>query len=383
MAAARGREVGDLSEQLFRTPHRFDFFQAVRLLERLAYLVKAGAGKQNAFESSPLAFGGFVGQDNPPELDAVRVRSQPSLSFPASAIVQMRPLRDRANADAAVTALDPLVKSETLAELVVSFLGLTGPSGVLPYHYTALLLRRIRSKDFALRDFLDLFHHRAIALFYRSWVKYRLPFAYERSRFDPQIREDPITWAVYCLAGMGTRGLRGRLDVDDVAFISYSGHFTHLQRSACVLESMLADYFGLPIRVLQFQGQWLRLGDDQTVMPGPTNPRGLNNELGINMVVGERVWDIQSKFRIQVGPLTYSQFKDFMPSGDGLQPLCQLTRTFVGPEFDFDVQLLLRAEEVPNSQIGRTETRLGWNSWSRFGDVTLVADDAIFSLNRI
>ena len=381
MASARGRQMGDLSERLFRTPHRLDFFQAVRLLERLAYLGKTG-GERGALRSSPVAFGGFVGHDNPPEQEAVRFRSQPSLSFPASAIVQVRPLRGKDVVDAAAVP-EPLGKSEPLVEMVVSFLGLTGPSGVLPYHYTALLLRRIRSKDFSLRDFLDLFHHRAIALFYRSWVKYRLPFAYERFRLDPRIREDPITWGIYCFAGMGTRGLRGRMDVDDVAFIHYSGHFTHVQRLAGVLESMLADYFDLPIRVLQFQGQWLRLGDDQTAMPGRAHPKGLNNELGINLVIGERVWNIQSKFRIQLGPLTYAQFKGFLPSGDALRPLCQLARTFVGPEFDFDVQLLLRAEEVPMSQLGQSETRLGWNSWSRIRGFTRVAEDAIFSLNQI
>jgi type VI secretion system protein ImpH len=382
MATPPGREMGDLSERLFQTPFRFDFFQAVRLLERLAHFIKGG-GEQGALNSTPQAFGGLVGQDNLPEQEAVRFRSQPSLSFPASAIVQMRPLRGGDKIDAPAANADSPAKPETLVEMVVSFLGITGPSGVLPHHYTAMLLRRIRAKDFSLRDFLDLFHHRAISLFYRSWVKYRLPFAYERSRLDPQTQQDLITWGIYCVAGMGTRGLRGRLDVDDVAFLYYSGHFAHLQRSASVLESLLTDYFDMPIRVLQLQGQWLLLGDDQTVMPGPAHPGGLNNQLGVNLVVGERVWNVQSKFRIQLGPLTYAQFKRFMPSGDALRPLCQLTRSFVGPEFDFDVQLLLRAEEVPQSQVGPQETCLGWNSWSRTQDFTHVAEDAVFSLDQI
>src|SRR5262249_10363085 len=183
-------------------------------------------------------------------------------------------------------------------EMVVAFLGLTGPLGVLPQHYTALLLRRIRARDYALRDFLDLFNHRTISLFYRAWEKYRLPFAYERTQLDRGRGEvDLCSLCLYCLAGMGTGGLRGRLDIPDEAFLFYSGHFAHWPRSASALGSMLEDYFEIPIQILQAQGQWLNLGKaDISLMPGPAFPRGRHNQLGVDMVVGERVWDVQGKF---------------------------------------------------------------------------------------
>jgi hypothetical protein len=52
--------------------------------------------------------------------------------------------------------------------MVISFLGLTGPQGVLPQHYTQLLIDRVRRKDFALRDYFDIFHHRMVSLFLPS-----------------------------------------------------------------------------------------------------------------------------------------------------------------------------------------------------------------------
>jgi len=361
MATARGREGSGLSGQLFREPFVFDFYQAVRLLERLAW---ADARFRNF----------LIGEDHP-ESEAVRFRSQPSLSFPPNAIIQIRPQAPDAGSPS---------KPTPLAEMVVSFMGVTGPTGVLPYHYTALLLRRIRDKDFSLRDFFDLFHHRAISLFYRAGVKYRLPFVYERSKIDPrpaEEKEDRITWALYCLTGMGTRGLRGRMEFADQALLFYSGHFAHFPRSASVLENLLADYFGLAVRVLQLQGQWLQLDpSEQAIMPSLANRLGQNNQLGVSMVVGDRVWDIQSKFRIQVGPLTYAQFRRFLPDGDALRPLCQLARTYVGLEFDFDVQLLLKPEEVPASKAGGRLSRLGWNTWSRTGDFRSAVDDAVFAL---
>ena len=151
--------------------------------------------------------------------------------------------------------------------MVVTFLGLTGPSGVLPRHYTELLLQRIREKDFSLRDFLDLFNHRLISLFYRAWEKYRLPIGYERSQLDdPDEQPDPVTRGLYCLVGLGTAGLRGRLDVDDEAFLYYSGHFAHFPRSASALECLLADYLEMPVRVQQCQGQWLALEPDDQAL---------------------------------------------------------------------------------------------------------------------
>jgi type VI secretion system protein ImpH len=51
-----------------------------------------------------------------------------------------------------------------------------GPSGVLPYNYTELVIDRLRNKDRALAEFLDIFHHRMISLFYQAWEKYRFPW---------------------------------------------------------------------------------------------------------------------------------------------------------------------------------------------------------------
>jgi type VI secretion system protein ImpH len=337
---------------LFDDPYGFNFFQAVRILERLACA--------------------RLGYDQP-DREPLRFRSQPSLSFPPSAIAAVRPL-----ADAERSKLLPL------AEMVVTFMGVTGPSGVLPYHYTALLLRRIRDKDFSLRDFLDLFHHRAISFFYNAWTKYRLPIVYERTQDDLPGAEDRITWGLYCLIGLGTAALRGRLEVDDEALLFYGGHFAHSPRSAIVLEAILGDYFGLPVQILQMQGQWLQLpAGEQAVMPSLAQPNGLNNQVGVSLVVGDRVWDVQSKFRVRLGPLTYAQFQRFLPGDNGLKPLCHLTRTYVGPDLDFDVQLILRAEEVPASQMGRGQSNLGWTTWMRTRRFSRPADDAVFRIDEV
>lgn len=369
MVPTSGRNRPPLNRQLRQEAYRFDFFQAVRLLERMA-------AEQSGRDPDRRRYA--VGYDHSPRREAVRFRARASHSFPAGPISEIRPPVGPSLAQAGPGP----------PEMIVAFMGLTGPNGVLPQHYTSLLIERIRQKDFALRDFLDLFNHRVISLFYRAWEKYRFPIVYEQSESaEARGRGDLFTQCLYSLLGLGTGGLRGRMEFDDEAFLYYAGYFAHYPRAAAPLQSMLADYFELPVELKQFQGEWLYLGqEDQSSLPCPRWPQGLNTQLGVRALIGERVWDVEGKFRVRLGPLSYAQFRRFVPSGDALRPLCQMIRCYVGPQFDFDVQPVLCAAEVPWCRLGGDgpdAARLGWNTWIRSGDFDHDVSDAIFSLEGL
>jgi type VI secretion system protein ImpH len=375
-----------VSDRLFGEAHRFDFFQAVRLLHRLA----AGPSGADAPARRP------VGRDSAPREEAVRFRAFASHSFPTGAVSEIRRCPSPAGA-----------ARDGLPEMVTSFFGLTGPQGVLPQHYTTLLIERIRAKDYALRDLLDLFHHRAVSLFYRAWEKDRFAFAYEagQMRGAERAEEDLFTSCLYCLLGLGTAGVRRRAEFDDEATLFYAGHFAHWPRSAVALEAILNDYFALPMAVNQFQGQWLTMAvEDRSSLPAPRRPEGQYARLGMDAVAGERIWDVEGKFRLRVGPLHYAEFRRLMPDGDMLLPLCQMARLYVGPHLELDVQLVLKGREAPWSRLGGeggrssssapptpTEeggekkscvpfsgSRLGWNAWVRSGEFGQDVSDAIF-----
>lgn len=383
MASSSGRASALVAEQLLREAYRFDFFQAVRHLERMAqesprtHPYAAHEIHESDINSSDESQRARVGHDGPAGLESVRFRALASLSFPSGSIASVKPS----------TQLVGQEGWHAPPEMFVAFMGLTGPSGVLPQHYTSLVIERshVKNKDHTLRDFLDLFNHRAISLFYRAWEKYRFAFNYERARRDGS--EDLFSTCLYCLVGMGTKGLRDRLEFDDEALVYYAGHFAHHPRSASALEQVLEDYFELPVAIEQFIGQWLSLEiPEQTCFPGLRHPAGMNCLLGENAIVGERAWDVQSKFRIKLGPLTYRQFQGFMPIGNALRPLCQLARLYCGQEFDFEVQAVLRAKEVPWCQLGASDavgSRLGWNTWVRCDDLTHDASQAIFRLDAV
>ena len=343
MAAESRRTDPSLEQVLFQEGYRFEFFQAVRILERL-YRARLP-----------------VGRDSIPSREVVRFHSLLSLAFPASAI------HDVASSD----------NGEKPPEMIVAFMGLFGLTGVLPRHYTELLLERVRYRDFALRDFLDIFNHRMISLFYRAWEKYRFPVAYERSRLSGGKDYDAFSLSLFHLVGMGTEGLRDRLESGDGAFLYYSGLAAQQPRSASALEVMLGDYFGVPVTVNQFLGAWLRLDDENRTRLGAN---GANNLLGTTAIVGSKWWDQQSAFRVVLGPLSFKQFREFLPSEKGFRSLVELTRFFSGLTLDFDVQLVLKAAEVPSCRLtrpGPAAVRLGWSSWLKTREFSHNATDAL------
>jgi type VI secretion system protein ImpH len=348
MAPPGGRESVDLRAELLGEPWKFGFFQAVRLLERFA---REGGGR----------FSASVGRDRP-EAEAVLFRGSPTLAFQPSAVQDARASRS-----------GPF-------ELTVNMFGLVGASGALPHHYTSLIIQRLRDKDESLRRFLDLFLHRLASLFHRAWEKYRLPFAYERFRSESGLGDDPVTWGLYCLAGMGTGGLRGRLDLPDELVLFHVGHFSHAPRNAASLEAILREYFQLPLVVEQMSPRWLSLDRDDRSSLGRSN-HGMKG----GIIVGRRVRDLQGKFRIRVGPLRLEEFRRLMPGGDILGPMWQLTRLYVGPDLDFDVLPILRKEDVPGTQLRASaapaqRARLGYNTWAKTRTPARDAEDAVFRL---
>ena len=296
-----------------------------------------------------------LGRNLRPGEEAIRFRAEASEAFPACEIADIF-LDDDLDDD-----LDDGKKSVPILD--ASFFGLYGPSGVLPQHYTQLVIDRIRKKDTGLRDFLDIFNHRLISLFYRAWEKNHFPIAYETA--NQANVTDLVTECLRNLVGFGNSGVRNRMQVSDNAWLHYSGLKALSGPRPDAVEGMISDHFKVPSSVSSFQGEWLRIPLEEQTSLGLTQLGDTkNNALGVDTIAGQRTWGVEHRFRVEVGPLRLDQFNRFVPNGASLVPLAQMIRTVVGPQFDFDVQVTLHKLDVVGTKLGaESSSRLGWNSW--------------------
>lgn len=362
MATARRRKKLTVIDSLFNNPSDFDFFQAVRLLE-----IFARKDEQAWDETANKP----IGYDHPAALEAIRFRMHQSLKFPDKEIVTL---------DSRLTTYNKQERAQFL--LSVSLMGLTGASGVLPYHYTELILQRYRFKDFSLGHFLDMFNHRTLSIYYRAANKYRFPSHFEQQDLarqnDTQIlqtsfpRADLFTESLRSIAGLNApRALRGLTHLND-NILRYTAYFAQRPRSSGNLGRMLADYFELPVNIDSFKAQWQEIVPDMlTRLPGKEVPLGQNVQLGQNAMLGHRIWSAQSKFQINIGPLNYKQYQSLAPGSQKLKALHSLIRLYVGIELDYDIMLSVPAGEMPVARMDPKATnpiQLGWNTFMQTRD---------------
>ena len=309
------KKESSVEDWLYAEPWRFEFYQAVRLLESFHPRALLTAGNQRL------------------DLIPVRFRSRVSFDFPASEVHEIQ-------------------RNSGTPEITVNFLGLAGALGPLPAAYSEMVLAAAAKKDHAASDFLDIFNNRLIGLFYRARQAH-FPALTARS---PQ--EGAIAGYLFSLIGLGLPAMRSMLGIPARSLLHYTGLLARLPRTVAGLERILADYFAVPVRVKQFIGGWRPLDRSQWTTLGA---KGSNQILAAGVVLGTRVWDDSKSVSIVLGPLSLQVFREFLPGGWRHKALAALARFYLDGRHDAEARLLLNQAEVPRTAIGHS--RLGFTSW--------------------
>ncbi|MCZ6837328.1 MAG: type VI secretion system baseplate subunit TssG [Planctomycetota bacterium] len=308
-----------LIERLEATPYRFDFYSVARRFECMN-------------PDMPR-----LGRAPKPDQDPIRFGQEPSLAFPPAALSTFK--KNTASGK---------------PKLLVNFMGLLGPNGPMPLHITQYIRDRLHNaKDPTIASFLDIFHHRAMSLFYRAWADCQP--AVSRDRAD----DDRLADYISSLIGLGFDSQKNRDLVDDDAKRYYAGRLSLQTHNAEGLEAILNDYFDVDVRIEQFIGHWVELPPEYRCQLGVSPETGT---LGQSTLVGTRYWDVSQKFRIVLGPMSIEKYQRFLPINQSFKRLRDWVRNYIGLHLKWDVQMILLPRQVPPLQLGQSG-RLGWTTW--------------------
>jgi type VI secretion system protein ImpH len=287
-----------------------------------------------------------LGESRRPREDKVRLTQEAELSFPPSSIGSFD--------------LGRKGKPDTLTN---RFFGLFGPQGPLPLHLTEFARNRARNhRDGTFIAFGNRLTHRIMSLFYRAWASGQPAPSFDRRGFDPVERK------VAAIAGYLGDGLRDRDAFPDLAKRHFSGLLSQGPKNAGGLISILTVFFDTKVEIEQFVGCWLELEPgDRWKLGGPSG-------LGQGTSIGNQVWTRGAKFRLKIGPLSLTDYKRLLPDSPSQRRLTAIVKAYVGPALDFDINLILKADEVPAAVMGES-TQLGQISWMGSDQRSQDADD--------
>lgn len=351
MPATQRQFKPSVATRLLAEPYRFDFFQAVRVLE--LWLKSQGQGGDQAIANH------------------VRFENSTSLSFPPSDIESL----------SSVQHSSPEHPDQVKRfHLTPSFMGFLGPNGTLPRHYSERLVsHQLYKRDHGPRAFLDTYSNRAVALFYAAWKKHRLELEFESKGRDGFL---PLLMA---LGGLGHTSRRERLNFDaqgvhDETLAYYTAALRQRPMSGVYLQSVLNEHFGVAIKVKQFIGKWYYLPPENQTRLGQANAT-----LGATALSGHRVWQRDLCIAVQIGPLRKKDFEEFLPQQPAARALEQMLKILVGVTLEFEIQLILHADDVQGCDLRtqRTSGRLGLDTFVATQKVRQHRHDVRYTMNAM
>ncbi|MEZ5978992.1 MAG: type VI secretion system baseplate subunit TssG [Planctomycetota bacterium] len=354
MAPSERKPDPPLIRRLLRDPGAFDFFRAVQVLELHLARTRGRGGVRR------------VGGDHSSVDTGIGFDAEPTLAFAERQIAR-------------VVAAEQGRLPRPEYELFVNFMGLVGPAGTLPRHYTETVRRRLQARDTSLRDYVAIFDDRALALFYRAWRKYRLAV-----EFPPQGATerdvDPITSVFLGLTGLLPLGRGARVGSEQLVEVHHAGLFSDRRRSADGLRALVRGLLRCEVRVEQFVGQWIELDPSAWTRLGGIGG-GQCSQLGESAVLGTRAWSVDARIRIVAGPLSRERFRQLWPGGKAARVLSRSVASYVGPLVDFDFEWRLEPEAPTPARLGG-EQQLGRDAWLGWSDAGS-PDTAIFAPSSV
>jgi type VI secretion system protein ImpH len=290
-----------------------------------------------------------LGTASPAE-EGVRFRHDPSLTFSTSDVSEVRRRElppDPENFSA---------QQQELVEITTTFLGLTGAVSPLPSYFAEEVAQDPESRQ---RDFLDIFHHRLVSLFFRAVARYDIPNTRRSDGADAWSRR------LLALAGFDAEATDAqRFGLPSWRILRLAPLLAERELTAQALQTALSDMLSDllesgRVEVEQFVGAWGEVAADQLTRLGQQA-----HALGRDFFLGRRVFDRANNYRIVVGPLSAAEYPRFSEGSDALRQISSMVASIASAPLDYEVWLLLSPDATPSLQLSsRGRSRLARNAW--------------------
>lgn len=275
--------------------------------------------------------------------------------------------------------------------LTQNAVGLLGPNGPMPAAWSHQVRGlpsggKVQARQSFL-GFLNLVQRRQLSLLYRAWSDALPVTAWDTGG----ARQHPIEQRLSALAGLA----HAQLETQDAVPAGFKKAFAvtlrRQVRSPGPLAAMLSKYLGHEVSVREFSARWLeipaeertrlgvrctRLGVWSEKVADPLSPEPVwRHSAGEEAVLGQRTWDCSTRFDLIVGPVDLSTYMQLLPGRPLHEELRDLVALYMGPEWDWRLIPVLKAEQVPRGDLGRPPAHLGWTQWLGRRQAGLPADD--------
>ncbi len=202
-----------------------------------------------------------------------------------------------------------------------------------------------------LQNFLDIFNNRFYWLYYQSWKKYRFYL------FLNNEKNNKIAERINSFTGRGLFARKNENIIHDLALLKFSGVLAQRVRNKSGLKILLSYLFpDYNMKIREYVPRWIELSE--------TPPLGDNeNKLGINSYIGEYTIDYMSRICIEIGPVTFEQYLNFLPGTIQSNRLIELLKLYLNDGLEFDLEFKIKSDTIVLISWDDERLKLGSTLW--------------------
>ena len=284
------------------------------------------------------------------------VASRPSISLNQllrlfqSSFERTITLAEKANGQFSISSIEEVGLKNNIPQITLSPRALFNPLGILPQYIFEVLSEQSASKEDTLYQFLNLFNERIIQLQYAAFQKSRLYLSFELRPND-----NAFNTMINAMTGCNHSATS---EISPLERLFYANVFNRRHISRSVIEKTLRQIFKLPINIQSNQGQWFNLPKTQQSKLGQHF-----NQVGRNVALGQRYWNIQHKVMLVIGPLTLAEFTQFLPKKSSLKRLNAWLGLLLPNEIHYELKFILHQDSIPETQLNHHHSALGHTTW--------------------